>query len=79
MFEQPSGFFSYGDNQCEHKSIDASQWPIEPQFSQVCNFFAYVGLHQVRILVFDNYQVPAMEVYYRPYFVIYREQEHNKE
>ncbi len=31
-------------------------WPIEPKFLQICYFNAYVGIRQVRILVFDNYQ-----------------------
>ena len=33
------------------------QWPIESKFSQTFYiFYEYVGIHQVRRLVFDNYQ-----------------------
>ena len=31
-------------------------WPIESKFSQIEYFMHVVGIHQVRILVFNNYQ-----------------------
>ena len=31
-------------------------WPIEPKFPQFVYYIHYVGIHQVRIQVFDNYQ-----------------------
>ena len=31
-------------------------WPIESIFSTDLLFYTYVGIHQVRIVVFDNYQ-----------------------
>ena len=37
------------------KQIKLHHHHLEPKFSQMCTFFAYVGMHKVRILVFENY------------------------
>ncbi len=36
------------------------RWPIEQRWSQVSLLYTYVGIHQVRILVFDNYKKDAL-------------------
>ena len=39
-----------------HYFLATSMTNIEPKFPQVCYCYAYVGTHQVRILVLDYYQ-----------------------